>query len=188
MPTWKDSCNLNIDHLCPSRYIAVISVISCNPPKMIWPLGRWWSISARHSLLWAEGRPMLWLPGWMSEAQDLHLFTPILSRRTKLRKDQRCQLLQPLLFCWGLHFWRLDQLPSTALSSSSLMYQGDGDDLKMQTCLTHRLILWTLYASSGMKRIKNKNSRILESTSGFHFLPVVGQYGNHKHQAKHQAK
>lgn len=79
MPTWKDSCNLNINHLCPSRYIAVISVISCNPPikhlgdygnppKIIWPLGRWWSISARHSLLLAEGRPMLSLPGWMSEA------------------------------------------------------------------------------------------------------------------------
>lgn len=135
VPTWKDSCNLNINHLCPSTYIAVISVISCNPPikhlgdygnppKIIWPLGRWWSISARHSLLWAEGRPMLWLPGWMSEAQDLHLFIAILSRRTKLRNDQRCQLLQPLLFCWGLHFWRLDQLPSTALSSSNLMYQG----------------------------------------------------------------
>lgn len=102
MPTWKDSCNLNINHLCPSTYIAVISVISCNPPtkhlgdygnppKIIWPLGRWWSISARHSLLWAEGRPMLWLPGWMSEAQDIHMYTYWVAEQSSARiRDVSC--------------------------------------------------------------------------------------------------
>ena len=29
----------------------------------------------------------------------------------------------------------------------------------------------------GWKGLKNKNCKVLESTSGFHFLPLVGQYG-----------